>query len=221
MLLALFAAGRPAIAQDAYDPLSAFGFAPPPVINSWNGSYIGAQLGYGWGNGEIDDLAGAGTTFDPFVPEWSTDGIFGGAYVGFNWQAGNWVFGVEGDINSSGIAGSDFVGGAGIGGDIAWFASLRGRVGWSLGRTLLYGTAGWAYADASHNQDASGDISSGFSGWTIGGGLEYLYSQNILLRAEYRYYDFGDEQLAMPPTFTDRLYQTDLQTISVGVAYKF
>ena len=187
---------------------------------SWTGFYLGAQVGYGWANGEIDDDPGPGTSFTS-VPEWDMDGVVGGVYAGYNVQFNSLVLGLEADVNISGVDGSDIVDGEELGGDIAWFGSIRGRLGFAQGSWLAFVTAGWAFADADHFQEVSGDVEGSFSGWTAGGGVEYMYTPNLIVRAEYRYYDFGDDNLIMPAPYTDRDYDLDLQTFTVGLAVKF
>ena len=58
-----------------------------------------------------------------------------------------------------------------------------------------------------------------FTGWTLGGGVEYAFTDNWLARAEYRYYGFDDEDLGGPGPLTN--VDFDTQTVTVGIAYKF
>ena len=102
---------------------------------SWTGLYIGAQVGYGWGNttAESGPLTSFNQTYD-----YDTNGAVGGGHLGYNWQAQNLVFGIETDIEASGISG----GGRGSLGfqhdtDINWIGSLRGRLGVAYDRTLF------------------------------------------------------------------------------------
>ena len=89
-----------------------------------------------------------------------------------------------------------------------WLGSTRGRVGYAFfpdNRLLVYGTGGIAYGgasshldvvDAGHGVDfSSGGGSSSRVGWTIGGGVEYAFTNNWILGAEYLYYDLGNRHL--------------------------
>ncbi len=72
---------------------------PPSVpLYSWSGLYIGAHVGYGWS--DLDWTAGGATSSD------NGGGWLGGAQIGYNWQRGALVFGVEADITGSGIDGT-------------------------------------------------------------------------------------------------------------------
>ncbi|MBX9758323.1 MAG: outer membrane beta-barrel protein [Beijerinckiaceae bacterium] len=146
------------------------------------------------------------------------DGFVGGAQAGYNWQAGSLVFGLETDIqyiDSSG--GSSFTGAAFVipgtnvtstlttraDSKIDYLGTLRGRIGVSFGSGLLYATGGLAYggtkltggvvADALPVASWRGSSSSTSVGWTLGGGFEYMLNRNFSVKAEYLYYDLGDE----------------------------
>ena len=71
---------------------------PPLPLYSWSGLYIGVHAGYGWSD---LDWTGGGTTVGD-----SGEGWVGGGQIGYNWQRGALVFGVEADISGSGIDGS-------------------------------------------------------------------------------------------------------------------
>ena len=189
----------------AADPV-VFEEAPAPVIvdtvYDWSGVYIGLQGGYGWAEAELEVLG------DPEGSE-DLDGPFVGAYAGYNWQWGSFVAGVEGDINASWIEFEE----DDDSGEIDWFGSLRGRAGFAWDRTLLFGTVGVAHAEVS-----GGDDDLGFTGWTAGLGVEHAFTDNWLGRAEYRYYDFGSEDV---PEIRAGEIDLDMHTVSVGIAYKF
>jgi outer membrane immunogenic protein len=191
----------------------------PPVeqvpIFTWTGGYFGLQGGYAWTKPNADtDLFGLGNV---------SSGMFGG-YAGYNWQNGAWVFGAEGDFN--GVWNDktfNLAGPAPLVVDIGtdWLASIRGRAGYAIDRTLIFATGGVAFTEASVDvTDAAGLTFSGnktLTGWTLGGGVEYAFTDNWIGRAEYRYYDFGN--VDGPTALGSVDFQS--QTLSVGVAYKF
>ena len=199
----------------------------PPVLPTWTGLYVGVNGGWGWtnsnnGNGTLtlDDTVG-GTLFSPVTIASANhnaqSALFGGQ-IGYNWQAGSWVFGVEGDIDGADIKGSQaivFPGtsllGAGGNGFITqkqeWLASIRGRIGYTADRGMIYFTAGGAWTNVQLGGGATisgiggdtpiaGDTASPFSinttrsGYVIGGGYERMIDANWLVRAEYLYYGF-------------------------------
>jgi len=195
---------NPVLAADLVQPAP---IAPAPVVSApvanWSGFYIGALLGYTWG--ETDYAAGA----DPDI-----DGFDGGAYIGANYQWNQFVLGVEADALASGADGSS----GGISAEQDWSASLRARAGIALDQFLLYGTGGVA-ASGIEVSDATGSDDNTHWGWTVGAGAEALLRDNVTARVEYRYTDYGGEAY----TLGGSSGEADLETHSVraGVGLKF
>ncbi len=195
---------------------------PAPVAYarpfSWTGLYVGAQVGYGWGNttAESGPLAGFNQTYD-----YNSTGALGGGHIGYNWQNQNLVFGIETDIEASGIGG----GGRGSLGfqhdtDINWVGSTRGRLGIAYDRTLFYATAGWAYGDVKIDK-GFGSYSDIRSGWTAGAGVEHAYSDRMTLRLEYRYTDLGTTNASSAALNSIDKSDVDFHAIRAGVSFKF
>jgi outer membrane immunogenic protein len=200
----------------------------PPAMFTWSGFYIGANFGYGWGSG-------SGTvTYNTLAPIGATgpisgkgDGFFGGGQIGYNFQSGSIVYGVETDIQLSNGKGT-FSGNAGavtFSGttETEWFGTFRGRLGYAMDRWLLYATAGLAYARNS----ASGTDSLGrtFSGselgwtWTAGAGVETALWGRWSLKGEYLYLGTPNKVPVQPGTSIDGSAHTHL--VRAGVNYKF
>jgi len=190
---------------------------PPelPPIFIWTGGYIGLQGGYAWTKPDAD------TEF--FGLDNVSSGMFGG-YAGYNWQYGSGVFGLEGDFN--GVWNDKTFPLAGppplivdVGTD--WLASIRGRAGYAIDRTLLFVTGGVAWTKASADVTTAAGVTFGndktLTGWTLGGGVEYAFTDNWIGRAEYRCYDFGNVGTATALGAVD----FKSQTLTVGLAYKF
>jgi outer membrane immunogenic protein len=128
-----------------------------------------------------------------------------GAQAGYNWQQGAWVYGLTTDIsathlrsNSSIVLPGSFAIPANVGADIDWYGTVRGRLGWSSGPVLLYGTGGLAYGRTSLSSSLSAppvslsaQTSSVRTGWVAGGGIEYLWRPNLILSLDYQYVDLG------------------------------
>jgi outer membrane immunogenic protein len=156
----------------------------------------------------------------------SQSGFIGGGQAGYNWQWGSWVFGVETDFDGTSLSRSRSVIGptfvepifglndfftANGSVKLDWLGSTRGRVGYAAfdNRLLIYGTGGVAYGGASSHLDvfdavdgfffSSGGGSSSRTGWTAGGGVEYALTNNIILGAEYLYYDLGSRHFSIVP----------------------
>ncbi len=148
----------------------------------------------------------------------SSSGITGGAQVGYNWQSGTVVYGVETDAEAFRLSGSRQGAGtfplatgvfpAGTAFTMTssvstnWLITVRGRVGWAFGDVLAYATGGLAVTDLNANHtyvDSVGVIpgtgawgsSATKLGWTVGGGLEWALSRNWSVKAEYLYLNFG------------------------------
>jgi outer membrane immunogenic protein len=161
--------------------------APPPVAApafSWTGFYVGGHVGAGWSDAEFDSVTDAifpGFLFGPplvliptrlgTIPASGVDdvNILGGVQAGFNYQIGQWVFGLEADVSATGLDGSStfpiftappgFEAGQTLTGtyttSIDWMASVRGRLGFAWDRFLIYATGGAAFVDA--------DVASSFT----------------------------------------------------------
>lgn len=183
-------------------------FALGPAAN-WTGLYLGGNFGSASGRNE-SSLAVLGTN-EQFTL--APDGRIGGVQAGYNWQAANIVFGIEADIQGSTQKDDRtcVVNCQGAGGTFAnyeaklpWFGTVRGRLGYSAGSTLLYATGGYAYGGIKTNIDSTflnGPVSSRFSetkgGWTVGAGIETpatlfsFFGPNWTSKTEYLYIDLG------------------------------
>ncbi len=204
--------------------------APPPVMVpylNWSGFYIGLNGGYSWGHSSRDlnffnPLNGVTIATGTGSGRDLNGGVFGGQ-IGYNWQAANWVFGIEADAQWTGQKGGTTVlcpvGGcfptvlaavpanaasATLNDKLDWFATFRGRVGVLVTPgVLLYGTGGAAWGEVEtdltlNSFTATGvPISIGSSrstnrfGWTLGAGIETMFSQNWSAKIEYLYLDMG------------------------------
>jgi opacity protein-like surface antigen len=163
--LAALAFGGPAVAADV--PVKGPYYKAAPAVFDWTGLYIGAHLGYGRENGSDES------------------GLIYGGQIGYNWQFNrNWVFGIEGDFSGTDIRENT------IPARVDYLASIRGRLGYAMGRTLIYGTGGWGTAQVTGAGVAvTGDA------WVLGAGLEYAIDRNWSVRGEFLHYEFDDNGL--------------------------
>jgi len=179
----------------------------PPIIYNWTGFYIGAHVGAGWGDTTAtDDRATNGSCWNRCGFQWTArpKGFVGGGQAGYNWQAGNIVFGVEGDVGFLGTRGSaaaiistDTI----VHTDGGFYATARGRLGLAFNTTLVYGTGGWIGADlgSTVNDNIGSSVNTndgGFkSGWIAGGGMEFAAIGPWSIKVEVLHYDLGDKQV--------------------------
>jgi len=220
------AIAAPAIAADLPPPPP----PPPPIpIFTWTGLYVGGQIGYAWGNDNINIRSFVVPGL--FLLSSNPNGVIGGAHIGYNLQIGQWVAGIEGDVDGTNFrrtSGPDpFFGDTflRISKDIE--GSVRGRVGIAWDRALLYATGGVAFAGIETSYTSPVGF-NGFSrtrvGYTVGGGIEYAITNNWSVRAEYRFSDFGRftdlAAVALAPGIAvgHRLIQNRVQA---GFSYKF
>ena len=200
----------------------------PVAIYSWTGCYIGVSAGGKWARAEdsvvIPGVTGAGlvvpTTAVDVTQEPSTWLV--GGQAGCNMQSGNWVFGVEADAHAQRWSGlytlgagvpAPFVVGDQFGLSSDWQASVRGRVGYAMDRTLFYVTGGVAFTEIKSYTNwipAFGvppvafpgtiayDRQIAFGG-TVGAGIEYAWTNNFTVGVEGRYTWYGTERLAGGP----------------------
>jgi outer membrane immunogenic protein len=191
ILIALGLATLAALPASAADlgrrlPTKAPMMAPEPVWN-WTGFYIGVNGGAGWARSEHFTAAASTGLFD------QKGGMIGGT-VGYNWQTGPAVFGVEGDLDWARINGSTpgcFAGNCFT--EMQAFGTARGRLGYAFNNWMPYITGGAAFANIKAGQDGFGGASTTEwrAGWTVGGGVEAMFAPNWSAKLEYLYADFG------------------------------
>jgi outer membrane immunogenic protein len=152
-----------------------------PAFFSWSGFYVGLNAGYGFGTSNWD------------APPASTSpkGAVAGLTLGYNYQTGVWLWGVEGDVDWSGIKGSSTCAAGSCETKNDWLATARARIGYTgWSGWLPYITAGAAGGDIKAT-DALGSANKFKIGWAAGAGLEYALWTNWSVKAEYLYVDLG------------------------------
>jgi outer membrane immunogenic protein len=184
--------------------------APPlsPAVN-WSGFYIGAMGGY---------------AFDS-----DNGGGFGGGTIGYNWQfpGSQFVFGIEVDAAGASIKDSQTA----VFGVVPFtvedkldaLGSVTGRVGFAANTALFYAKGGYAWANNKLSVTSLGLTASDskiHSGYTIGGGLEYMFAPNWSAKAEYMFIHLDNQTYNLGGLAFDS-GTGEFHTVKVGINYHF
>lgn len=187
----------------------------------WTGFYAGANGGYASGSSRNDPMPKVGIT--PVASD-SQDagrfenlnlrGGFGGVQTGYNWQYGNFVLGLEADLQGGSISGRA------VDVDpqetrlttrsrINWFGTVRPRVGYAFDNVLIYATGGLAVGGVKQSQTATFGISPAMedysanpgdgkinAGFAVGGGVEYAINRHWSAKVEYQHIDLGRSNIS-------------------------
>jgi outer membrane immunogenic protein len=184
VIAAVAALGISVSAQAADMPIKGPVYKAQPAVFNWTGFYAGVHVGYGWGDADLDG--------GPAQP----DGILGGLQLGYNWQArgSRWVLGLETDIAATDITGTDTLLGVATT-KLDYFGTIRGRVGYTFDRMLVYGTAGFAYGHNKVTQVVAVPPTDRqfHTGWAAGAGVEWMFARNWSAKVEYLFVDLGTE----------------------------
>ncbi len=172
---------------------------PPPIVYApvftWAGFYVGLNAGVGWGGSRDVTVTGPTVGSSGVLSGGGGDGAFvGGGQIGYNWQSGAWVYGLETDIqyvgSNSNVSWGQYTWWADRGNDGGYFGTVRARVGYAIDRTLIYITGGLAYGGLN-SSPLTGNTTSN-TGWTVGGGVEYAFTNNWTVKLEGLYVDTGE-----------------------------
>jgi outer membrane immunogenic protein len=198
---------------------------------NWSGVNVGGYLGGAWNKSKIIDngyATNGGETVD------QSQGVFGGASLGYNFQVGQLVYGLEADIgylgpkHSTALTGT--TSGSAVGLRSGTYGDITGKLGVAFGPALLYGKGGVAFFGGGDNfSTVSGSYSSTShtgmaTGWTAGAGLEYAWSRNWSTKIEYQHFDFGKKDFTVfnaanvGSTFNQAVTS---DTVKVGLNYRF
>lgn len=206
----------------------------------WTGFYAGVTGGYDWGhsdrgsynsnNGALDSTGGH-----------PGSGVFGGPFGGYNFMLPNRiVLGAEADVFVNGSSGTETIRNA-SGSNVSvtndntdWSGTVRSRLGYAFDRTLIFGTAGfaWAHVNAMRTQNVGrtgaatpGTVESS-SAWVpgavIGAGIEEAFTPNLIGRVQYLYTVYSDRVITAPVAqrYSNSAHDYNNQ-VQLGIAYKF
>lgn len=217
---ALVAFAAPAFAADmgARPYTKAPAYTAPQVVYNWTGFYIGGHLGGAFAGD--NSLLGNDARF------------LGGVQGGFDYQfAGNWVLGAEAQYswlanNNNGVL---FPGGTLVTSNNNQLGSVTGRLGYAWGPALVYAKGGYAWRDNPDLTVLNAGLPAAFTttsnrrdGYTVGAGLEYMFTPNWSAKAEYQYYNFGNTTFNTGPAdVLGARFRNDEHTVKAGLNYRF
>jgi len=208
--IAVMALAAPASAADL--PPKPFYKAPAYAAPyNWAGFYVGVVGGGGWGDTRHSGPGGSTGNFD------QSGGIVGGT-LGYNWQAGNIVFGLEGDLSWADITGSSSSCLPSCFTTIRSFDTARGRVGMAFDNWLPYITGGAAIANIEAGQTGVFSGSNTRVGATVGAGVEWMFAQNWSAKAEYLYTSFDSQSTYAGSV---NVAERNVNLLRLGVDYHF
>jgi len=192
--------------------------APAPAyvapIYNWTGFYLGAHLGGAFSGGS-DNVLG--------LPADTKGGFLGGGQIGYNWQfSPNWVFGIEGDISGLDYKRSVYDGVGLLQQKTDWLASVTGRLGYTWGPGMIYAKGGVAFRDNGGftAYDPLYSVDNKSTGYTVGGGLEYMFAPAWSAKVEYQYYNFNHSDIYYNAAWVGA-FKTDIHTVKAGINYHF
>jgi len=233
----------PAMADGMYEgsmkdaPVEPFVHAP-----IWAGLYVGGTVGFGTGDtsGKLDiDVdhpiipGAADAVEDLLATDYDVDGAVYGAFVGYNWQRGNIVYGIEAGLNGTDFDGHTdcgFVGLTDCNRELSYYGTVVGRLGYAVNNFLFYGFGGLAWGEVETDVSIAGSDLDGLSedtshiGWTAGVGLETALTPNFIVGIEYARVDLGEEDYSVVSGSgidIDNEVDMDFDVIKFRAAYKF
>ncbi len=186
-----------------------------PQLYNWTGFYIGINGGGGWGSSEWSAFTGTSSA--------DVSGAVIGGTAGYNWQTGPVVFGLEGDLDWSSMAGSTALAPCTTSCETSnsWLATTRGRIGYAFDRILPYVTGGAVFGDVQASPTAFAGNTETRVGWTIGGGAEFALSRQWTAKLEYLYADLGDTSCAAGNCATSTNVDLNANLVRGGLNFRF
>lgn len=197
---------------------------------TWEGPYVGVHAGPTELTGVYEATTGSCGPCRVLGLEGDTTGF--GGQLGYNFQAGRYVFGIEGSMTSTDISEiSDRVIVGGVPGtrpeftrSTDWTATVTPRGGILFNDTLVYAKAGWAYARTTVGHFTSGGSvyesqEDTRTGWVVGAGVEHPFNDHLTGLIEVDHMDFGDTHSPFPLFDIDD--EMEIRSVRFGLNYRF
>ena len=215
--------------------------APVPALApsyNWSGFYFGGHVGGGWGDEVSTIVTAPGILLPGAQIVTKESGFLGGAQAGINFQMGSFVIGAEADWSWSDVGGTantiSLIPGVTVRatGDVDWFATATGRIGYAVNNVLFYAKGGGAWMDVSYTASIlnGGTVIIGpaivddrRTGWTVGGGFEWAFTPNWSAKIEYNYLDFGSRTYTFtaPGATATAGIDSIYHVVKGGINYRF
>jgi outer membrane immunogenic protein len=206
----------PPRAPAAYVPVS-------PAYN-WSGFYIGVNGGYGFADSTWNTPIGNSPSFNAY-------GEMAGGTLGWNYQIGQIVLGIEGDYDWQNVRGSStgatstcfttitLIGGCNTSSN--WYGTFRGRLGYAMDRFMIYATAGGAVTDIKAWTATTTPSANTELGWAAGAGVEGAITDNLTAKVEYLFTDYGNGSCTLVACGTTGSVKFYESMVRAGLNYKF
>jgi outer membrane immunogenic protein len=214
-----------AFAADLPSRLAPPVYVPPPPIFSWTGVYVGVDVGANLARSAVGIPLYQARGLSPF--DINDSAVSVGGKIGFNYQVASFVFGLEGAGAAVFNSGSNLTGfnatelyqvKQDATGDVV------GKAGYALDRALIYAKGGVAFANLNNLQFIPTTglpvLSSFRTGWTVGAGIDYAITNNLILGVDYAYSDFGTGNYFYRGTVNSNVRYTT-NAVNVSLSYKF
>jgi outer membrane immunogenic protein len=193
----------------------------------WTGFYVGAHVGVAHHDGDM-------TAFTPWngyagfpVGGLTDTRVMGGLQAGYNYQMGNIVLGLEatGSLMQIDKWSNENPPRTMFRSAVNWDITVTPRIGYAFDRALVYVKGGLAVAEFEYSHNQNGTIIGATqtrAGWTVGAGLEYALTQNVSLKGEYGYMDFGKSGVDITGAPSIRVEPNrQIHVFTVGMNYRF
>ncbi|MGH1352751.1 MAG: outer membrane protein [Methyloligellaceae bacterium] len=202
------AAALSAVSIFSVQTASAGGSINVPVSHPtiWSGFYVGGTIGLASAESEA-------SLFGLNLVSVDDDAFAGGVHVGYNWQRGSIVYGVEADYSFTGIEYNVFNTEIAT---IDGLGSVRARLGYAVNDLLLFATAGFAWKDS--DTIGGGFVDLDDSGYVLGAGAEIKFGQKYSFRGEVLHYSFENESIF---NFNAVDVDTDITVVRTGLSVHF
>jgi outer membrane immunogenic protein len=220
--------------------------APPIPYATWQGGYIGGNIGVARLNGDCTQIFTTGyqhgacsSYYGSASQQVAASGLTAGVQAGYDWQNRSFVYGVVADWSGTGLSRTVTVFDTlsslpFFKAKVDWLASFRTRMGLAVDDTLVYITGGLAVADIKSAAGQLGDcptycfdnqVSKVRGGWVAGVGVEHKFTPNLSVFSEFLYYDFGRvSATSLTPdgsyTYTTQ-FQHEIFHSRMGVNWRF
>ncbi|MDQ8728845.1 outer membrane beta-barrel protein [Bradyrhizobium sp. LHD-71] len=194
--------------------------APPMVepVWNWTGFYVGINGGYGWGDSKWGVLGSH-----------DVDGGTVGGQIGYNWQIGPWVLGLEAQGNWADLSGSNAntLFGVTNHSKVDAFGLFTGKVGYAWNQFMLYAKGGAAVQSVEYsvsntlNGVTLGSADETRWGASVGVGFEYAFAPNWSAGLEYNHLFMGKDDIAFSPANASDRIRLDTDVFTGRINYRF